>query len=60
VLDEIFSTAFQLRDELISDVPADDLETCARVLTHIRAKAEIESASARGGASSVSKLTKAA
>jgi MarR family transcriptional regulator for hemolysin len=60
VLEEIFSTAFQLRDELIDDVPPEDLETCVRVLTHIREKAEGESIGTRAADRHVSKLTKAA
>lgn len=39
VLDEIFSAAQELRDELLQDVPTSDLETCKRVLTHIRDQA---------------------
>ena len=42
VLDEIFSAAHQLRNELIQDVPKQDLKTCMRVLTQIRAQAEQE------------------
>jgi MarR family transcriptional regulator for hemolysin len=40
VLDKIFNTAHDLRSELIEDLPQSDVETCIRVLTHIRAKAE--------------------
>lgn len=39
VLAQIFSTAAQLRHELLNDIPRDDLETCVRVLSHIRDKA---------------------
>lgn len=48
VLTKIFNTAHGLRHELIEDVPADDLETCVRVLTRIRQKAE-EPGVARNG-----------
>jgi MarR family transcriptional regulator, transcriptional regulator for hemolysin len=44
VVDEIMIAAYQLRDELVREVPAEDLETCVRVLRHIRAKAEDETA----------------
>jgi MarR family transcriptional regulator for hemolysin len=40
VLDKIFNTAHDLRSELIEDIPQRDLETCIRVLTRIRQKAE--------------------
>jgi MarR family transcriptional regulator for hemolysin len=60
VLDEIFSAAYQLRDELINDVPPADLATCIRILTHIRQKAESESTGTRNGTRSVTTLTKAA
>ncbi|MFN2475323.1 MAG: MarR family winged helix-turn-helix transcriptional regulator [Chthoniobacterales bacterium] len=62
VLDEIFSTAHDLRDELLRDLPKDDVETCMRVLTHIRAKAEAESEndSARQAERTVSRTRKAA
>jgi MarR family transcriptional regulator, transcriptional regulator for hemolysin len=40
VLDQIFGTARQLRHELIADIPERDLQTCMRVLTRIRDKAE--------------------
>ncbi len=58
VLDEIFSAAHQLREELLEDLPARDLETCMRVLTRIREKAE--GASARNAERIVSKLKRAA
>lgn len=62
VLDEIFSTAHELREEFLRDLPKDDLETCMRVLTHIRQKAEAESEndSARHAQRSVSRTRKAA
>jgi MarR family transcriptional regulator for hemolysin len=40
VLDKIFNTAHELRAELIEEIPPDDLETCLRVLSRIREKAE--------------------
>ncbi len=40
VLDKIFNTAHDLRGELIKDIPQRDLETCIRVLSRIREKAE--------------------
>lgn len=40
VLDKIFNTAHDLRTELIEDISDRDLETCIRVLTRIREKAE--------------------
>ncbi len=45
VLSEIFNAAHSLRHELISDIPAAQLQTCMRVLDRVRAKAE-EAASA--------------
>lgn len=50
VLDKIFSAAHELREELINDVPEADLETCLRVLKHIRARAEEETSDAPNGA----------
>lgn len=41
VLDKIFNTAHDLRHELIEDIPQRDLETCIRVLSRIREKAEL-------------------
>jgi MarR family transcriptional regulator for hemolysin len=40
VLNKIFDTAHDLRAELIEDIPQDEVETCIRVLTRIREKAE--------------------
>lgn len=40
VLNKIFNTAHDLRAELIDDIPQGDLETCLRVLSRIREKAE--------------------
>jgi MarR family transcriptional regulator for hemolysin len=39
VLERIFSTAQNLRSELLADIPKSDLETCVRVLTQIRDRA---------------------
>lgn len=55
VLEKIFSAAQTLRNELIQDVPAADLETCIRVLTQIRTRAEQGEASARNGHAGVTK-----
>lgn len=41
VIDNIFSTAKELRHELIADIPKRDLETCIEVLSRIRDKAEV-------------------
>ncbi|MDQ6626528.1 MAG: MarR family transcriptional regulator [Verrucomicrobiota bacterium] len=62
VLDEIFSTAHELRDEFLRDLPQKDLETCMRVLTHIREKAEAntENDSACANGRAVSRTRKAA
>ncbi len=51
VLEKIFSTAHDLRDELLCDLPSRDLDTCMRVLTRIREKAEAQpqTESARNG-----------
>ena len=40
VLTQIFETAHELRQELISDIPAAELVTCMEVLTRIRDKAD--------------------
>ena len=40
VLNKIFNTAHDLRGELIENIPQGDLETCIRVLSRIREKAE--------------------
>lgn len=44
VLGKIFGAAQELRHELISDIPARDLQTCMRVLTQLRDKAQEVSA----------------
>ena len=59
VLDEIFSTAHGLRDELIRDLSRADLETCVRVLGQIRDKAEHAEGAVKAR-SSVMKLNRAA
>ena len=40
VLAQIFETAHELRQELIGDIPAAELETCMHVLARIRDKAD--------------------
>ena len=40
VIEQIKSEAFQLRHELLDDIPASELRTCVRVLDRIRQKAE--------------------
>ena len=40
ILSEIFETAQALRQELIAEIPQSQLETCMRVLTRIRNKAD--------------------
>jgi MarR family transcriptional regulator, transcriptional regulator for hemolysin len=40
VIAQINATALQLREELLAEIPLDELQTCMRVLTHIREKAE--------------------
>jgi MarR family transcriptional regulator for hemolysin len=42
VISQINATAAELRHELLADIPASDLQTCLRVLAHIRRKAERE------------------
>ena len=41
LIENIFSTAKELRHELIADIPKRDLETCIEVLSRIRDKAEL-------------------
>ncbi len=60
VLDEIFSAAHQLRDELIEDVPQRDLETCMRVLARIRERAEADGGGNRAAERTVTRLSQAA
>jgi MarR family transcriptional regulator for hemolysin len=40
VIEQIRSTAFKLRHELLDDISSSDLRICTRVLDHIRQKAE--------------------
>jgi len=40
VLDNIFSTAQELRQELLADIPKQDLHTCISVLSQIRDRAD--------------------
>jgi MarR family transcriptional regulator for hemolysin len=40
VISEINATAEELRHELLTDIPAPELQTCIKVLAHVRAKAE--------------------
>ncbi|HMJ05741.1 MAG TPA: MarR family transcriptional regulator [Chthoniobacterales bacterium] len=49
ITEQIFAAAHTLRNELIQEVPPRDLETCIRVLNHIRTKAE-EQERAKNGA----------
>jgi MarR family transcriptional regulator, transcriptional regulator for hemolysin len=49
VLDKIFNTAHDLRAELIEDISQRDLETCIRVLSKIRDKAERPANGVRNG-----------
>jgi hypothetical protein len=49
VLEKIFNTAHDLRAELIENIPQSDLETCIRVLSKIRDKAEQPANGARNG-----------
>ena len=55
VLDKIFNTAHDLRDELLSDIPQRDLDTCIGVLSKIRDKAERQTNGAANGHSSTAK-----
>ena len=49
VLEKIFNAAHDLRAELIEDISQRDLETCIRVLSKIREKAERPTNGARNG-----------
>ena len=53
VLEKMFSTAHALRNELVEDISPADLETCIRVLGHIREKAEQQDERARNGRGNV-------
>jgi MarR family transcriptional regulator for hemolysin len=58
VLEEIFSAAHGLRDELLQDVSAAELQTCMRLLKKIRERAEAEDTVKP--ASNVLRITRAA
>jgi MarR family transcriptional regulator, transcriptional regulator for hemolysin len=47
VIEQIKTEAFQLRHELLDDIPASELRTCVRVLDRIRQKAEKGNGSAK-------------
>jgi MarR family transcriptional regulator for hemolysin len=55
VLDKIFNTAHDLRAELIEDISQRDLETCIRVLSKVREKAERPANGVRNGHSDLTK-----
>jgi MarR family transcriptional regulator for hemolysin len=55
VLAQIFDTAQQLRHELIATVPLRDLQTCMRVLTRIRERAEATDVQMKNGRMSARK-----
>ena len=57
VLDKIFNTAHELRAELIEDISERDLETCIRVLSKVREKAERPANGARNGHSQLAKTS---
>jgi MarR family transcriptional regulator, transcriptional regulator for hemolysin len=49
VIAQINATAADLRHELLADIPAPELQTCIRVLSRIRAKAEQTNHHGRNG-----------
>jgi MarR family transcriptional regulator, transcriptional regulator for hemolysin len=53
VISEINATADELRHELLTEIPAPELQTCIKVLAHIRAKAEKRDKLRRAGTSAV-------
>lgn len=55
VLEKIFNAAHDLRTELIEDISQRDLETCIKVLSKIRQKAERPANGARNGHSALTK-----
>ena len=55
VLEKIFNAAHDLRTELIEDISQRDLETCIKVLSKIRQKAERPANGARNGHSELTK-----
>lgn len=60
VLNDIFSAAQELRDELLRDLPRNEVEIAMRVLTHIREKAEEASERAGTPPVTVEKIKRAA
>src|SRR3954469_24385149 len=60
VLDEIFSAAHELRDELLEEVSSADLATCMRVLKQVRTKAEAAPESNSKTTRTVTKMKRAA
>jgi len=55
VLDKIFNAAHDLRGELLEDISRRDLETCIKVLSKIRDKAERPANGVRNGRSDLTK-----
>jgi MarR family transcriptional regulator for hemolysin len=55
VLEKIFNTAHELRAELIEDISQRDVETCIKVLSKIRDKAERPANGVRNGHRNLSK-----
>jgi hypothetical protein len=53
VISKINATADELRHELLTEVPAAELQTCLKVLAHVRAKAEKHDKLRRAGMPSV-------
>jgi MarR family transcriptional regulator for hemolysin len=53
VITRINATADELRHELLSEIPASELETCIKVLTRVRQKAEKNDKVSKSAASSV-------
>ncbi len=47
VIEKIYSTAQELRHELIADIPPSDLQVCMRVLSQIRSKTDKVASEAR-------------
>jgi hypothetical protein len=53
VITRINATADELRHELLAEIPASELQTCIKVLAHIRQKAEKDDKVSRSAVSSV-------
>jgi MarR family transcriptional regulator for hemolysin len=53
VISKINATADELRHELLAEIPAPELQTCIKVLAHVRAKAEKHDRLRRAGMPSV-------